>query len=229
MAKVTIKCLMCFAKIEAEPGVESVCPKCGASFKLKADVTQKDFEKEEKTELDEFGDLVNVAYEQEDAGDFEGLAETAHKLIKIEDEVFEGWAFLAKAEAGKVLKLIAENKFNDSRKVAEVDDYFEKAYEVSLEDKEVEKLKPVNIDFLRKNMIHACNFRIESMRDSIKSFNGEGSNENFKNFPDEIKKEYTEKFLQSIKHEEESIKTIETLDDESLVVRAKLVMGKSPF
>ena len=151
MSKVKITCLMCFKKIEAEPGVDSVCPYCGATFKLKP---QEELDKlpksETKTELDVFHDLVNEIYNYEATKDYENMIKTAQKILEIEEEIFEGWAYLAIGEAGLIEKLMKENKPIDSNKIEEIKTYFDNALDYSMLDREIEKLKPIYEEFLRK-------------------------------------------------------------------------------
>ena len=151
MSKIKITCLMCFKKIEAEPGVESTCPHCGASFCLKP---QEELDKMPKSEPDSelslFHDLVNKLYDYEEQKDYENMITTAKEVLDIEEEIFEGWAYLAIGEAGLVEKLMQENQPISKEKIEEINTYFENALEFSLLDKEIEKLKPIQEEFIKK-------------------------------------------------------------------------------
>ncbi|MBO5103093.1 MAG: hypothetical protein J6C13_03290 [Clostridia bacterium] len=236
MSKVEIRCLMCSKKFEAEPGKEGACPKCGATFKLKSEEELNEIEKnkksDEKSEYEIYGDLKNIIYECEEKEDYETMAKTARQMLEIEDEVSDGWAYLAIAEAKMVEKLIDENNFRDNEKYEEIDTYFEKAYEYEIVDGETDKIRPIHVEFLRKNMLHANELRIqeaeEMLKDLTKSLNNEVEGEDvYAKVPTENKEFYIKQlpdYIEKLKKDNELIKI---LDDEDTIKVAKSAMIKN--
>lgn len=231
MSKIKIKCLQCWKQIEAEPGVETICPHCGNSFKLKAEVTQADFPKDDTQEHNRFGNIMNEIYKYEEEKNYEEMKKCAKKLLEIEDEVYEGWAYLAIAEAGIVSKLIDENKFSDNTKLEEIDTYFENAYENSFNDKEIEKLRPVHSAFLKKNLFHAATLTInhlQSLIDELQlSIKGELKEDKYKDIPKDEKQKFIDKFINIIAEQKHNLQVYETLNDEELIATAQKIMIKN--
>ena len=231
MSKIKIKCLQCFKEIEAEPGVDSVCPKCGATFKLKKEVTQEDFPQNDDTELGRFHNIVNKIYDCEETNNYEEMAKLAKQIIDIEEEVYEGWAYLAIAEAGMVSKLIDENKFNDNTKLEEIDTYFENAYEYSMNDKEVEKLRPIHSAFLKKNLIHAAKLTINHLQKLVDdlelSVKGKLKEDEYASLSNEDKQKFIDKFTNIIKEQKHNLEVYEVLNDDELIKQAQRIMIKN--
>ena len=231
MSKVKIKCLQCWKEIEAEPGVETICPHCGSSFQLKKEVTQADFPNDETAEHVKFGNIMNKIYKYEEEKNYEEMKKCAKQLLEIEDEVYEGWAYLAIAEAGIVSKLIDENKFSDNTKLEEIDTYFENAYENSYNDKEIAKLRPIHSAFLRKNLDHAAKLTINHLQNIVNDLNlsmqGKLKEDQYKDLADKDKQAFIDKFTKVIDEQKHNLEVYKTLNDEELISVAQKIMIKN--
>jgi len=222
---------MCRAKIEAEPGVETKCPKCGASFQLRADVKQDDFKQDENSEIAIHAKLLNEIYEHEKNKNYDKMAECAKKIIELEDEIYDGWAYLAIAESNIVSKLIDENNFNDNTKLEEIDTYFENAYEYSYDDKEIAKLRPIHSAFLKKNLIHAATLTINHLQKTVDeltlSLKGKLKEDQYAELTKDKKKYFIDKFSNVINEQKHNLNVYDTLSDEELITTAQKIMIKN--
>lgn len=231
MKKVKVYCLNCYKKNEVETGVECTCPKCGSTFSLKEEATSD--------RANKLKDKINLCYDLEEKQDYMSLAINAKDLIenvKEGDETFQAWYFLAIAQAKIIEKLIDENKFNNSKATSTVDDYFEMAFEncvFSEGHKMYDYLKEMHINFLRKNLIHACEWRIQQEATIVEQLkavlSGELKEDPFSYMSAEKKEEYIQKGLESIEKNQKEMEGIKNLDNEALKFLAKSTMGKNGF
>ena len=161
-------------------------------------------------------------------GNYDKLSDVSNKILKQDNTRYEGWAFLATAEASKVEKLIDANDFRDNAIYEQIDTYFENAYKFSTTQNS--ELRKRHIQFLKKNVCHARDVEIEDALDIIdeltESLENPTSTSPLCKVPKQTRKDYIVKFGEYIEERKRTRDYLQTLTDDQIIKVAQSQMDK---
>lgn len=217
---------MCNTSIQAEPGTQTICPKCGATVHLASHT--KDTSNTPSPTVDQLIDKIRQYQAQ---NNYQKMAEYAQQITHINPQSYDGWYFLAIAKSNIISQLIDQNQFNDNTLLEEIDTYYEKAYQYATSPQQIEKLQPLHSNFLKKNLIHAGNLTINYLQSIVtdlqQSIQGTLPNDQYASLSQEQKQDFIAKFNATINEQKQNLQKYTTLGDLELIRIAQRIMIKN--